>query len=309
MPATPSMTINYYGGDAGFFFTDAFLDGSDSVASTNVTGASSTQISFLNSFNGATTVVNGTNFALSGGGIPTGGTATSMSFTQGSTLVADFQDISWSLVSMNTALLALGSGNVGPVKALFNAQPIIFDAMTSTVAAWVDIGGGTMTTKVTALGSNYGDRLLGEMGNDNLKGRGGNDTLAGRDGNDRLNGGGGRDKLDGGNGRDNLNGGGGRDMLIGGKGDDTLTGGTGPDTFLFKGGNIGSDEITDFSKGTDQLKLDDALWSGTLTEQQVIDTYASVVGGDTVFDFGNGNQITLTGVGSLSNLADDILIF
>ena len=200
---------------------------------------------------------------------------------------------------MNTALLALGSGNFGPIKALFNAQPIIFDATTSTVAAWVDIGGGTMTTKVTALGSNYGDTLLGEAGNDNLKGRGGNDTLEGRDGKDRLNGGGGRDDLDGGADNDRLNGAG---------GNDTLTGGTGPDTFLFKGGNIGSDEITDFSKGTDQLKLDDALWSGTLTAQQEIDTYASVVGGDTVFDFGDGNQITLTGVGSLSNLVDDILI-
>ncbi|MCA0873447.1 hypothetical protein LCL97_21665 [Seohaeicola saemankumensis] len=168
------------------------------------------------------------------------------------------------------------------------------------------------------------DTINGGTGNDTLNGNSGNDTLEGGAGDDTLNGGIGRDTLNGGGGDDVLNGNNGFDTLIGGTGNDTLnghfgndtlngsagndtmTGGLGFDLFIFNGG---TDEITDFTDDQDTVRLDDALWTGTLSVQDVIDTYASVVGTNTVFDFGGGNLLTLTGVTDLNSLTDDIAIF
>ena len=168
------------------------------------------------------------------------------------------------------------------------------------------------------------DTINGGTGNDTLNGNAGNDTMEGGSGRDTLNGGIGRDFLSGGNDDDILNGNNGFDTLIGGTGNDTLnghfgndtlngsagndtmTGGLGFDLFIFNGG---TDEITDFTDDQDTVRLDDALWTGTLSVQDVIDTYASVVGTNTVFDFGGGNVLTLTGVTDLNSLTDDIAIF
>ncbi len=55
-------------------------------------------------------------------------------------------------------------------------------------------------------------------------------------------------------GNDTLNGGGGNDVLIGSAGSDRLTGGTGGDVFVFNS-TVGSDTITDFVSGTDDLRI------------------------------------------------------
>ena len=55
--------------------------------------------------------------------------------------------------------------------------------------------------------------------------------------------------------------------------------------------NTYDDGSTDFETG-DTLRLDDGLWSGTLSNAQILD-FADVIGGDTVFDFGGGNTLTL----------------
>jgi len=137
-------------------------------------------------------------------------------------------------------------------------------------------------------GTQFRDSLTGNAANNLLLGLGGNDRLNGQHGRDKLDGGAGRDLLKGGAGNDILNGGDGRDQLIGGKGNDVLTGGGGADVFVF---SAGADRITDFRN--DRLKLDDALWNNaTLTNAQILD-FASVVNGDTVFDFGNGDTLTL----------------
>jgi Ca2+-binding RTX toxin-like protein len=111
-------------------------------------------------------------------------------------------------------------------------------------------------------GTSADNRLDGGAGNDNLEGRGGSDVLVGRSGNDKLN---------------------------GGRGDDTMTGGGGNDQFTF---NLGMDEVTDFTTG-DSLRFDEALWAGTLSNAEILD-FATVSGGDTIFDFGGGNILTLT---------------
>ena len=144
------------------------------------------------------------------------------------------------------------------------------------------------------------DLLKGGAGKDRLKGGAGEDTLLGGNGADKLKGGAGSDRLFGGNGDDKLFGGKGDDLLDGGKGDDILTGGNGADVFVFKS-CYGYDTITDFEIGVDTIRLDDSLWGGSLSILEVIDTYAEVINGDVVFDFGK-EQLTLEGLGTLDAL-------
>jgi Ca2+-binding RTX toxin-like protein len=103
-------------------------------------------------------------------------------------------------------------------------------------------------------GTNNSDRIEGLGGSDRLFGLAGNDTIIGGNGNDSLVGAAGNDSLIGGNGSDSLFGGDGNDTLDGGIGFDVLTSGAGSDLFVLKNGN-GSDSITDFRLGSDQLGL------------------------------------------------------
>ncbi|WP_204115928.1 M10 family metallopeptidase C-terminal domain-containing protein [Shimia biformata] len=168
-------------------------------------------------------------------------------------------------------------------------------------------------------GGTGGDELSGGGGRDKLYGHGGADELQGDAQGDLLLGGGGKDILEGGTGHDRLNGGAGKDTLIGGAGkdrllghagDDILTGDAGADQFRFllKKGEIGHDTVTDFELGHDMLELDAGLWSGALTAVEVVTQFASVIGGDVVFDFGGSDSITLEGLTSTADLADDIAL-
>jgi Ca2+-binding RTX toxin-like protein len=128
-------------------------------------------------------------------------------------------------------------------------------------------------------GTNFSDRLLGQLGDDTLVGNSGNDHLSGGDGidqlfggvgHDTLTGGGGDDQLHGEHGRDSLEGDGGNDFLSGGKWHDTLSGGDGDDTIwggdgndiIFPGNGFGS---VNGGLGTDVLSFSDidygiSLW-------------------------------------------------
>ena len=132
-------------------------------------------------------------------------------------------------------------------------------------------------------GSAFGDTLFGNGFANQLFGRDGADLLYGRGGNDYLNGGAGADRLDGG--YDN----------------DTLRGSTHSDTFVF---NAGRDVVEDFRlTDLDRLLIEDGLYGGGLTAQEVVSTYASVTGSTVVFDFGTGATLTLQGVSTLTGLA------
>jgi Ca2+-binding RTX toxin-like protein len=104
------------------------------------------------------------------------------------------------------------------------------------------------------------DDLDGNDGNDDLSGGDGNDDVEGDAGNDDLSGGGGSDKLKGGSGADDLSGGKGDDTMSGGGGNDELSGGGGNDDFLFNH-SVGSDTITDFLSGSDDLVFSQGLYA------------------------------------------------
>ncbi|MCE2678982.1 MAG: calcium-binding protein [Burkholderiales bacterium] len=107
------------------------------------------------------------------------------------------------------------------------------------------------------------DDILSASSNANWSSNGlaGNDMLEGRAGNDTLNGGAGADTLDG------------------GASADVLTGGLGRDQFKFSSslgdGNI--DTVTDFTRGTDKILLDDAVFTQLSSVQSLVGRL--VVGG------------------------------
>ena len=106
------------------------------------------------------------------------------------------------------------------------------------------------------VGSAHADVLAGDLRDNRLDGGAGNDALYGGPGggDDLLRGGPGDDRLYGGVGDDVLEGGVGDDRLGGGEGDDDLYGGPGADIFVFAPGD-GSDYISDFRWGADQIDL------------------------------------------------------
>ncbi len=150
------------------------------------------------------------------------------------------------------------------------------------------------------------DVLYGGDDNDILFGGSGGDTLSGDAGDDDLSGGSGRDFLFGGDGADILAGGSGVDNLSGGAGDDTLEGGSNSDVFVY---SSGADVVLDFVDNVDTLRFDSALWGGgALTSKQIL-TFARVDGADVVFDFGDGNTLTVMSVYDTSILFNDIDYF
>ncbi len=143
------------------------------------------------------------------------------------------------------------------------------------------IGGGDGSDYLQGNAGN--DTLDGGAGSDRVNGGADNDTITGGDGNDTINGNLGNDTIDGGFGYDFLRGGKGDDLIMGGDDNDTLmgdlgndtlegghshdvmTGGDGADVFRFdpfaaEDGDsyispLYSDEITDFTPGTDHIDL------------------------------------------------------
>jgi len=157
------------------------------------------------------------------------------------------------------------------------------------------------------IGGAGNDTLLGGRGGDSLSGGEGDDILIGGEGDDILIGGRGKDALNGGAGQDTLLGGGGNDLLDGGAGDDLLEGGAGKDTFVFMVG-YGTDTVTDFTDDTDVLWLDEQLWAtdGVLSMEEMVNTYATEIDGNVVFDFGDGTKLIVEGVANRTLLLNDI---
>ena len=136
----------------------------------------------------------------------------------------------------------------------------------------------------------------------------GHDNIHGANGNDRVEGGQGLDTLYGDSGNDTIVGGEAGDTLYGNNGNDQLYGQSGGDTFVFSGA-LGNDRVRDFVNDVDTLKFDDAIWGGGKSVAQVVAQYAKVVGSDTVFDFGGGNKVTVSGITDTSVFLNDIIIF
>lgn len=155
-------------------------------------------------------------------------------------------------------------------------------------------------------GSAEDNSLIANSGKNTIKGLAGDDRISGGKGNDRLFGNDGRDILRGQNGIDNIRGGGGGDKIEGGRQNDKLTGQSGNDDFVFRG-RIDMDIITDFELGRDELHFSQDLWTGTLTKAQVVNQFATIRGGDVVFEFEPGQGVRLDGISSKAGLVDDIV--
>ena len=157
----------------------------------------------------------------------------------------------------------------------------------------------------TMIGGGGNDTMLGGAGADTVFDGPGNSRLFGNAGNDRLIGAGGNDEINGGTGRDIMNGGAGVDRLAGGSGNDFMVGGAGADIFVFRDG-MGSDTVGDHAIGTDRLFIAASL-AGT-SNPAVLAAAAQLVGQDVVFDFGGGNMLTLTGLGTTQGIEGDITL-
>ncbi len=170
----------------------------------------------------------------------------------------------------------------------------------------IDAAGSAAGDRITG---NGGDNVLrGEGGSDALRGGAGRDALAGDAGADWLRGGDGNDVLRGGAGRDRLWGEDGADVLAGGAGDDWLSGGDRADRFVFAAGG-GRDTVTDLSRFSgDRLVLDDNLWDGRMTAQQIVNTFAEVRNGDIVLSFDAATELRLDGITNVQGLAGLIVL-
>lgn len=153
----------------------------------------------------------------------------------------------------------------------------------------------------TLLGGTSDNLLLGGPGDDLLRGSASDDSL---DGGDTLLGVDGDDLLRGSPGDDLLRGGRGADTLEGGEGNETLRGGPGADRFVFGPGH-GDDIIVDFGRGPDRLLLDEGIWGGSKTVEEMLEDHARVVDDGTLLDFGS-SSILLAGIDDPLGLVDAI---
>lgn len=231
-------------------------------------------------------------YALSltaGAAVAVTGTVGSLNFS--ATVALDNGNVKLDVVNGNTLL---SSGDITLGAGIHNVRLLGAGALDAT--------GNSLANAIT--GNKGANILSGGAGADGILGGAGADTLYGGADADKLYGEVGFDFLYGGDGADQLFGGSGSDRLAGGTGADVMTGGLERDTFVFMNRD-GADRIADYSVSQrETLLLDDALWGGTvLTETQVVKAYAKIVGGYVVFNFGEGDVLTLTGVKSTTGLA------
>ena len=147
--------------------------------------------------------------------------------------------------------------------------------------------------------------LASGAGSDTVTGNAaGNDIRVGA-GNDKVSAGGGNDRVFGDAGNDTLAGDAGDDRLDGGQGIDMLAGGLGKDVFAYAAG-YGADTILDFFK-----RDDDAIdFTRTVGVGSLLDVIARgiQVMADAVFDFGNGDRLTVKNVEIASLQASDFIL-
>ncbi|GAA3859341.1 S8 family serine peptidase [Celeribacter arenosi] len=150
------------------------------------------------------------------------------------------------------------------------------------------------------IGGSDKDYLYGETGNDLLFGRNGGDLIIGFDGDDTLYGEGYNDYISGGKGKD---------WIEGGSGSDVMRGDGGRDTFVFASyAGRNDDKILDFKIGTDQIAMMGEPWDAPAeTAADIISAYASVIDGNTIFDFGSHGSLTVIGINDAALLTDSIL--
>jgi len=187
-------------------------------------------------------------------------------------------------------LLATGSAAIGgPIE--LGAGNDELDALAATSDLDVDGGDGN-------------DIIQTGDGDDRIDAGDGDDLVFSGAGNDVVFGGAGNDAIDGGAGFDVLFGDEGDDILFGGAGFDVVTGGPGTDIFVVGPGSD-IDIITDFGLTSDNLV--DLSDFGTFASGEEAYQAGGDVGGNAVWDFGDGDVLTLAEV-DYDALSGDIFI-
>lgn len=127
----------------------------------------------------------------------------------------------------------------------------------------------------------------------------------GTDGDEQIHGNGSANALNGGGGNDLLSGRGGDDLLIGGPGRDVLVGGAGADTFVL---GAGGDIIRDFTDDVDTIRVNAALLGGERNADEIVPEF--VMDGNLARLWLPAGKLVMTvaGVGSAADLADDLII-
>jgi Ca2+-binding RTX toxin-like protein len=134
-----------------------------------------------------------------------------------------------------------------------------------------DADGDVVSGFERAMGSDFGDVLIGNDDRNYLIGNDGADTLTGNGGND------------------------------------VLRGGAGADCFVFEDG-FGSDQIVDFDTSQAGEKIDLVGVSSITDFEDLTNNHLSQSGGDAIITDAQGNLITLQGV-DMNNLTVDDFIF
>jgi len=150
------------------------------------------------------------------------------------------------------------------------------------------------------IGGGADDSLRGGGGNDTIGGAGGNDTIFSGAGNDCIKGGAGDDSVTSASGEDTIHGGTGDDSILCGSGDNVVNGNIGNDTIVAGAGSSelftgpGGDSIEGSATAGDEP---DSIYCGGSTD--------TILAGpdDDIFDSVPGDQITVTGSGTLSQIA------
>ena len=149
------------------------------------------------------------------------------------------------------------------------------------------------------------NNIITGVGNDTITGNAAANEIRAGAGNDKVSAGSGNDTVFGAAGNDTLAGDAGNDLLDGGQGIDTLAGGLGKDVFTYAAG-YGADTILDFLKRDDDA-IDFTRMVGVGSLLDVIARGIQVMA-DAVFDFGNGDRLTVKNV-EIANLdASDFIL-
>lgn len=179
-----------------------------------------------------------------------------------------------------------GSGDVitSDTASAAGEKAVVTFTTTSSGPVYIDVQGNALTTGRFLLSASSNAPTLTGTAADNYLAGGANATrIFGLGGDDLLFGNGGRDRLDGGRGNDNL------------------TGGRDNDTFVFaRGGD--KDRVLDFTNNRDTIFFDNFNVSNA---RQAL-ANADQVGRNVIFDFGQGDRLTVLNV-TKAQLTDDML--
>jgi Ca2+-binding RTX toxin-like protein len=266
----------------------------------------------------------------------TGGTTTSFSITNTSTLTVNLYWIDSSGVGHLQGTLAPGQ-SFSTSTTTTETNWYLTDAATGDYLS-IYLGGTNQSITFsnafddTIQGGQGADTIYGDYGNDSVNAGTENDVIYGGSGNDTVTGGSGDDLIDLGTGDDAVNdwvdnfandtiyGGAGNDLLFGGNdndqvyggaGNDTLSGGTGSDTIYGGSGNdaasITDDHQSDIYDLGEEAGDSDALWFGNfLSSAGVSVTFSGADAG--TYSYSGGASGTFSGVEWISgtNYGDTI---